>query len=171
MFIVQATGKTWQRQISSLFSVKDDYKKSFVTTTTVAAAGYDLLNSSKLLLKPLSSLMSINSTSALTPTATSSGMTFILPSTPSPASPSLKRASTQSVDSLISDVNSQRHSDSVNVVQSAESVAKVGKLPAETLAVLNKLPAKIFLPNTKGNEKDSPRVIDVVKVVKIVNDC
>ena len=34
----------------------------------------------------------------------------------------------------------------MRLVQSPASVARVGKLPAKTLAVLNKLPAKLFLP-------------------------
>ena len=132
----------------------------------VAAAGYDLLNSAKLSLKPISLLTS----AASSPSVTSS-TTFALPK--SPPSVCLKRASSQSVDSLMHDatlttatttLTQHRVGDSCNVVQSPGSVAKVGKLPAETMAVLNKLPAKIFLPSSMGSEKDSPRVIDVVKV-------
>ena len=133
----------------------------------VAAAGYDLLNSAKLSLKPISLLTS----AASSPSVTSS-TTFTLPK--SPPSVCLKRASSQSVDSLMHDatltaattttLTQHRVGDSCNVVQSPGSVAKVGKLPAETMAVLNKLPAKIFLPSSMGSEKDSPRVIDVVKV-------
>ena len=38
--------------------------------------------------------------------------------------------------------------DTIKLIQSPASVAKVGKLPAKTLAVLNKLPARLFgLPN------------------------
>ena len=37
-------------------------------------------------------------------------------------------------------------SKNMRLIQSPASVAKVGKLPAKTLAVLNKLPSKLFLP-------------------------
>ena len=63
----------------------------------------------------------------------------------------------------------------VRLVQSPASVAKVGKLPAKTLAVLNKLPAKLFVPNSPGNgnlrqspnqmtESSNVNFVDVVKV-------
>lgn len=41
----------------------------------------------------------------------------------------------------------QAMEETVKLIQSPASIAKVGKLPAETLAVLNKLPAKLFVPN------------------------
>jgi hypothetical protein len=133
----------------------------------IAAAVYDLLNLEKNLKRPTTSTMS-----TISPISTISTTTANLPSTPLPPPtsktttyvlPTLKRPPTQSVDSLMRDVICRR-TDSLSVVQSAESVARVGKLPMETLAVLNKLPSKIFLSNGKGNDRDSPRVIDVVKV-------
>ena len=118
----------------------------------VAAAGYDLLGFDKLsqrLNRPL-------------PSKTT---TYVLPS--------LKRQSSQNIDSLLSDLNSSRvnstNAASRCVVQSAESLARVGQLPIETMAVLNKLPSKIFLSNGKGSDRDSPRVIDVVKVIFRLN--
>ena len=115
-----------------------------------AAAGYDLLAASRrdVIINPQ------------LPTKTT---TYVLPS--------LKRPASQSIDTLLSDVLSQRRTNNNNsnastrcVVQSAESVARVGQLPVETLSILNKLPSKIFLPNGRGSDRDSPRVIDVVKV-------
>ena len=47
-------------------------------------------------------------------------------------------------------------SRNMRLVQSPASVARVGKLPAKTLAVLNKLPAKLFLP--EDNSTASPAV-------------
>ena len=73
-------------------------------------------------------------------------------------------------------------SKNMRLVQSPASVARVGKLPAKTLAVLNKLPAKLFLPEdtlTAAAAATSPtavhaaghlslskeqRFVDVVKV-------
>ena len=63
----------------------------------------------------------------------------------------------------------------VRLVQSPASVAKVGKLPAKTLAVLNKLPAKLFVPTSPGNgnlrqspnqvtQSSNVNFVDVVKV-------
>jgi len=117
-----------------------------------AAAGYDLLAASRreIFVNPQ------------LPTKTT---TYVLPS--------LKRPASQSIDNLLSDVLLQRRTNNNNnnsnastrcVVQSAESVARVGQLPVETLSILNKLPSKIFLPNGRGSDRDSPRVIDVVKV-------
>ena len=40
----------------------------------------------------------------------------------------------------------EESSKNMRLIQSPASVAKVGKLPAKTLAVLNKLPSKLFLP-------------------------
>ena len=121
----------------------------------VAAAGYDLLNSSKLLLKPLASLTA----SSLPSTSKSSMPLFLLPASPSPsASSSLKRTSTQSIDSLINDVSSKRLHDSINVIRTDESRSKVNvRLPVETLAVVNKLPQKLF----HGNDS---KLLEVVKV-------
>ncbi len=132
----------------------------------IAAAVYDLLNLEKNLKRPTTSPISTISTTTANlpsiplPPPTSKTTTYVLPT--------LKRPPTQSVDSLMRDVICRR-TDSLSVVQSAESVARVGKLPMETLAVLNKLPSKIFLSNGKGNDRDSPRVIDVVKVNNTFN--
>ena len=124
----------------------------------VAAAVYDLLNFEKILKRPTTTTTMTTLPSKPLPLPTSKTTTYVLPT--------LKRPPTQSIDSLMNDVIGRRN-DSLSVVQSAESVARVGKLPMETLAVLNKLPSKIFLSNGKGNDRDSPRVIDVVKVKNI----
>ena len=71
----------------------------------------------------------------------------------------------------------EESSASMRLIQSPASVAKVGKLPAKTLAVLNKLPSKLFLHeetekssltaltlNQALGSQQANRFVDVVKV-------
>ena len=80
-------------------------------------------------------------------------------------------------------LNGDNPEDTIKLIQSPASVAKVGKLPAKTLAVLNKLPARLFVPNQlpsslpPSNDLNSvvaaasgeQRFVDVVKVENSTN--
>lgn len=111
------------------------------------------------------------------PTVTSSALSQPAqdsPVTPTPDLLGLDRFARRIDDNLLNPpiIPTSLQSESIRLVQSPASVAKVGKLPAKTLAVLNKLPAKLFVPNQQQlsilpasfGGKNEHRFVDVVKV-------